>query len=117
VPHLSVRDGWWYEGYNGSNGWDIGDGVHPSGPEDEDRIDAESLYSLLEREIVPLFYERDRNGVPHGWIRVVKEAIRSVVPVYCARRMVKDYTSQLYLPLSSPELRGRHENPSATGRL
>jgi glycogen phosphorylase len=117
VPHLSVSDGWWYEGYNGRNGWNIGDGVVPSGPEEEDRIDAESLYSLLEQEVVPLFYERDRNGVPHGWIRVVKEAIRSVVPVYCARRMLKDYTSQLYLPLASPEVGGPRQNTSAPGRL
>jgi starch phosphorylase len=113
VPHLSVSDGWWHEGYNGSNGWSIGDGVHPNGPEDEDRIDAESLYTILEQEIVPLFYERDRNGVPHGWIRIVKEAIRSVVPVYCARRMLKDYTNQLYLPQLSAQPAGRHEKSSA----
>jgi starch phosphorylase len=116
VPHLSVRDGWWHEGYNGSNGWNIGDGVEPNGPEEEDRIDAESLYRLLEQEIVPLFYERDRNGVPHGWIRVVKEAIRSVVPVYCARRMLKDYTDKLYLPQSSAQVAGHRQNPSAPGR-
>jgi starch phosphorylase len=98
VPHLSVADGWWHEGYNGSNGWSIGDGAQPVGPEDEDQLDADSLYRLLEQEIVPLFYDRDLNGVPHRWVRVVKEAIRSVVPVYCARRMLKDYTDQLYLP-------------------
>ncbi len=98
VPHLSVADGWWHEGYNGSNGWSIGDGVEPSGPDEEDSVDAESLYCLLEQEIIPMFYDRDLNGVPHGWVRVVKEAIRSVVPAYCARRMLKDYTDQLYLP-------------------
>ena len=98
VPHLSVADGWWHEGYNGGNGWSIGNGAQPGGPEEEDLVDAESLYRLLEQEIVPLFYDRDLNGVPHGWIRVVKEAIRSVVPAYCARRMLKDYTDQLYLP-------------------
>ena len=117
VPHLSVSDGWWHEGYNGSNGWSIGDGVHRNGPEDEDRIDAESLYSILEQEVVPLFYERDRNGVPHGWIRLVKEVIRSVVPVYCARRMLKDYTDQLYLPQVSAQPAGRHHRPSAPDHL
>ncbi len=97
VPHLSVADGWWHEGYNGRNGWSIGDGVEPSGPDEEDNVDAESLYRLLEQEIVPLFYDRDLNGVPHRWVGVVKEVIRSVVPAYCARRMLKGYTDQLYL--------------------
>ncbi|MDM7999473.1 MAG: alpha-glucan family phosphorylase [Dehalococcoidia bacterium] len=112
VPHLSVKDGWWHEAYNGSNGWSIGDGIQPSGPEDEDCVDAESLYSILEQEIVPLYYERDRNGVPHGWVRVVKEAIRSVVPVYCARRMLKDYTDKLYLPQASARASGHRHKPS-----
>ena len=97
VPQLSVSDGWWYEGYNGVNGWVIGNGLRPSSPEEEDRADADALYRLLEEEIVPLFYKRDRSGVPHGWITVVKEAIRSIVPVFCARRMMKEYTDRLYL--------------------
>lgn len=103
VPHLSVADGWWHEGYNGHNGWSIGHGALPCGPDDEDDEDADSLYRLLEQEIVPLFYDRDLNGVPHQWIRVVKEAIRSVVPAYCARRMMKDYTGQFYLPRETAE--------------
>ena len=98
VPNLSVRDGWWYEGYNGANGWAIGDGPGAYSPEEEDKADAEALYRLLEKKIVPLYYNRDRDGVPHGWIRVVKEAIRSVVPNFCARRMLKEYTNQIYLP-------------------
>ena len=97
VPHLSVRDGWWQESYNGSNGWAIG-GDNILSPEAEDRADAESLYRLLEEKIVPLFYERDRQGVPHGWMRVVKEAIRSVSPVFNTRRMLKEYVEQSYLP-------------------
>jgi starch phosphorylase len=98
VPHLSVRDGWWYEGYNKANGWAIGDGPKTYSPEEEDRMDAEALYKLLEEELVPLYYDRDRAGVPHGWVRIVKEAIRTVVPKFCARRMMKDYTEQLYVP-------------------
>jgi glycogen phosphorylase len=97
VPHLSVRDGWWYEGYNRANGWAIGDGPKTYSPEEEDRMDAEALYKLLEEELVPLYYERDRSGVPHGWIRFVKETIRSVVPNFCARRMVKEYADKLYM--------------------
>jgi starch phosphorylase len=98
VPNLSVRDGWWYEGYNGANGWAIGDGPGAYSPEEEDKADAEALYCLLEKKIVPLYYNRDRDGVPHAWIRVVKEAIRSVVPNFCARRMLKEYTNLIYLP-------------------
>ena len=55
-----------------------------------------SLYSLLEEKIVPLYYARDRVGVPHGWLSLVKEAIRSIVPVFCARRMLKEYTERMY---------------------
>lgn len=98
VPNLSVRDGWWYEGYNGANGWAIGDGPGTCSPDEEDKADAEALYRLLEKRIVPLYYNRDRDGVPHGWIRLVKEAIRSIVPHFCARRMLKEYTEQIYMP-------------------
>ncbi|MFW6102467.1 MAG: alpha-glucan family phosphorylase [Chloroflexota bacterium] len=95
--HLSIRDGWWYEGYNGTNGWAIGDEVEAYNPIEEDRTDAESLYRLLEKEIVPLYYQRDRGGVPHGWMHMVKEAIASIVPVFCTRRMLKEYIEQMYI--------------------
>lgn len=91
VLHLSVRDGWWDEGYNGANGWAIGPGFKAATTEEEDRLDADALYSALERDIIPLFYSRDERGVPHGWMRMAKEAIRSVMPVFCARRMEKEY--------------------------
>ena len=87
---------------SGGKGWAIGDGLQASDPREEDRADAEALYKLLENEIVPLYYERDRSGVPHGWIQVIKEAIRSVVPVFCARRMLKEYAEQMYLPAVRP---------------
>jgi starch phosphorylase len=98
VPSLSILDGWWYEGYNENNGWAIGEGpgVSYNSPDDEDKRDAEHIYQLLEKEIVPLFYDRDRSGVPHGWLRVVKEAIRSVVPYFCSRRMLEEYTDRMY---------------------
>ncbi|MBE0480384.1 MAG: alpha-glucan family phosphorylase, partial [Dehalococcoidia bacterium] len=97
APHLSVRDGWWHEGYNGRNGWAIGDGRAPATSEEEDRADAEALYDLLENQVVPLYYDRDRKGVPHGWIQVVKEAICSVAPGFSARRMLKEYLTGYYL--------------------
>jgi len=98
VLNLSVRDGWWYEGYSDTNGWTIGDSVDTYDPEDEDRADAESLYRLLEEQIVPLYYRRDRAGVPHDWLQMVKESIGSIVPFFCARRMVKEYVERMYLP-------------------
>jgi starch phosphorylase len=103
VLHLSVPDGWWHEGYNGANGWVIGDDVKTYNPTEEDKADAEALYHLLEEKIVPLYYQRDRNGVPHGWIHMVKEAIGSIVPRFCARRMLKEYIEQMYIPAARGE--------------
>jgi starch phosphorylase len=97
VPHLSVPGGWWYEGYNGRNGWVIAD--HPSqSVQDRSAAEAMALYQLLEEKVIPLYYQRDRRGVSHEWVHLVKEAIRSIVPAFCARRMVKEYTAQMYLP-------------------
>lgn len=98
VLHLSVRDGWWYEGYDGANGWAIGDEIEAYNPMIEDESDAEALYRLLEERIVPLYYQRDRNGVPHGWVHMVKESINSIVSRFCARRMLKEYIERMYLP-------------------
>lgn len=99
VPHLSVRDGWWHEAYAGSNGWAIGNtttGIYSA--DEEDSADAEALYRLLEEEIIPLYYDQDHKGVPHGWVHLVKEAIRSIVPGFCARRMLKEYATRMYVP-------------------
>jgi len=101
VLHLSVPDGWWPEAYNGTNGWAIGSDLPASNPQEEDKADAEALYRLLEEEIVPLYYNRDRNGVPHDWVRLMKESIRSIVPVFCTRRMLKEYLEQMYKPAAS----------------
>ena len=66
-------------------------------PEEEDKRDAESLYNLLENEIVPLYYDLDRKGIPHKWIKIVKEAIKTITPAFSACRMMKEYTQQMYL--------------------
>jgi len=102
VPHLSVPGGWWYEGYNGHNGWVIPD--YPS-QAPQDKSAAEALYQLLEEKVVPLYYQRDRRGIPHGWVQLVKESMRSIVPAFCARRMVKEYAEQMYFP-AARALRG-----------
>jgi starch phosphorylase len=98
VLHLSVPDGWWYEGYNGKNGWVVGDSPDTFQAGTEDQTDAEAIYRLLEAEVVPLYYRRDVNGVPHDWINMVKESIISIVPAFCARRMLKEYTQRMYVP-------------------
>jgi starch phosphorylase len=110
IPNLSVPDGWWIEGYNGANGWIIGN--HAETPDEEDGTDASSLYQLLEEKIVPLYYERDLKGVPHGWINVAKEAIRSIAPSFCTRRMLKDYISKMYVKATKiPEYDGTNQMP------
>ena len=96
--NMSVLDGWWNEAYNGKNGWAIGSFAEIPDAEKEDAEDAESIYSLLENEVVPLYYNRDRNGVPHEWLKMVKESIRTVLPVFNTRRMMKQYVEEMYLP-------------------
>jgi starch phosphorylase len=98
VPNLSVLDGWWAEGYDGFNGWAVGNVEHDTDPDIQDQIDAESLYQLIEEEVAPLYYQRDSDNIPRGWIQIVKEAIRTAAPVFCARRMVKAYAERLYVP-------------------
>ncbi|ULA65586.1 MAG: Maltodextrin phosphorylase [Nitrospira sp.] len=96
VINCSVLDGWWKEGYNGANGW----GIEPLPPsadqQEQDAHDSEELYRLLEEEVVPLYYQRDLDGTPRGWLQMVKECIRTVAPQFCTKRMVKDYVETMY---------------------
>jgi starch phosphorylase len=98
VPHLSIGDGWWAEGYNGANGWLIESGAPADNQDAVDAADAAALYRLLEEEVVPAFYDRDHSQVPHRWMSIVKESIRSVAPRFSARRMVKEYVERMYAP-------------------
>src|SRR5713226_245359 len=104
VLHLSSGDGWWAEGYTGSNGWLIDGGVTGDDTAAVDAADAEALYRLLEEEVVPAFYDRDAGNVPRRWLRMVKEAIRTVTPQFGARRMVKQYAEEMYAPAASREI-------------
>ena len=97
--NCSVLDGWWCEAYRpGVNGWAIGEDAHTSDQELQDRIDSESLYQLLEEEIVPLYYDQDDNGVPHRWIQMMKGSIKTNAPLFNTDRMIADYVSQVYVP-------------------
>ena len=95
--NLSVLDGWWAEAYNGANGWAIpGDDAAPGG---RDERDAEALYTLLEDEVIPLFYDRDENGIPQRWCDMIKESLISCGPTFTATRMLDDYRKRIYAPL------------------
>jgi starch phosphorylase len=100
VIQLSVPDGWWHEGYNEKNGWAVGDDTIKINPDEEDKMDAASLYSILEEKIIPLYYTRDRRNVPREWVAMMKRAISTITPAFSARRMVKEYCEKLYLPAS-----------------
>ncbi|PIY22786.1 MAG: alpha-glucan phosphorylase [Deltaproteobacteria bacterium CG_4_10_14_3_um_filter_60_8] len=93
VPNLSILDGWWLEGYNGENGWAWGDAP---GTGDRDLADGAALYRLLEERIVPLYYEVADDGIPHGWVRVMKNAIKTIGSQFSARRMAKEYLRKFY---------------------
>jgi starch phosphorylase len=91
--NLSVLDGWWAEGYNGKNGWGF------SEQSNSDAEDAGILYHLLESEVVPMFYERDEDGIPQRWVEMMKESIVSALPKFSTQRMLVDYAEQAYLPI------------------
>ena len=103
VLNFSVLDGWWREGYNGRNGWAIGDDTDYTDPDEQDRRDAESLYDTLENEIIPLYYQkRSGDGLPVDWIARMKESMRTLGPQFSMRRMVKEYTDSMYIPAGDP---------------
>jgi starch phosphorylase len=100
VLNFSVLDGWWREGYNGKNGWAIGQDGDMTDLGEQDAADAESLYSVLENEIVPCFYgSRSPDNLPQEWIGRIKESIRTLAPQFSTRRMVKEYLENFYLPI------------------
>ncbi|MDZ7832013.1 MAG: alpha-glucan family phosphorylase [Desulfobacterales bacterium] len=93
VPHLSIPDGWWLEGFTGKNGWNFGSSAEKTGRNHED---ADQLYRLLEEKIIPAYYKADEDGVPHEWVRFMKEAIKTCAPKFSARRMIKQYAEKFY---------------------
>ncbi len=98
VLNFSVLDGWWQEGYNGDNGWAIGDETEYTNADEQDAKDAASLYDTLENQIVPLYYENGLAEMSPGWIKKLKESISTLVPQFSTRRMVKQYVEEMYLP-------------------
>jgi len=94
--NLSVLDGWWFEGYNGDNGWAV-DERSPADLAERDTVTANAIYELLENRVIPLYYERDINGTPHTWIKMMKESIRSNAPYFNTSRMAGEYVERFYL--------------------
>ena len=93
VPHLSLLDGWWEEGFNGKNGWAV---EHDANAENPDGHDAEKIYRLLEDQIIPLYYQVSDNGIPLEWVDLMKETMKSASSGFSARRMVKQYIEKFY---------------------
>ncbi|MBN2447310.1 MAG: alpha-glucan family phosphorylase, partial [Phycisphaerae bacterium] len=96
--NLSCLDGWWPEAYNGDNGWAIGDGRLFDDLTYQDHIESESLYTLLEREIVPLFYDRSADNIPRNWVRRIKNSLKTICPAFSMHRVLKEYQEGFYHP-------------------
>ena len=99
--NLSILDGWWCEGYDGNNGWAIGeeDRIFDN-QELQDEMDSSTLYRLLEEELLPLYFQRDQAGLPHAWLQRVRHSLQTIPPQFSTERMVGDYDAQAYRPLS-----------------
>ncbi|MEO8437082.1 MAG: alpha-glucan family phosphorylase, partial [Chloroflexota bacterium] len=98
VPNVSVLDGWWDEGYEGDNGWAIGGRETDPDEQAQDWRDAQDLYRLLEEEIVPAYFERDANGLPPRWLKVMRRAMATALWSFSSTRMLHEYVEELYLP-------------------
>ena len=99
VLNFSVLDGWWAEGYNQKNGWSIGTNKEYSSYEEQDIADSESIYYTLENKIIPIYYDKDKNGISKTWMEYMKNSIISTGGRYSTARMLVDYTNKLYIPL------------------
>ncbi|MBM3189568.1 MAG: glycosyltransferase family 1 protein, partial [Chloroflexi bacterium] len=124
VLHVSTLDGWWHEGYAPQVGWRIGLGEIYEDERYGDQVEAEALYDLLEKEIVPLFYDRGAHDIPRGWTAMMKNAMRELAPYFCTHRMLREYTENLYLPavtrygkLAAEEEKGARELASWLAKM
>ena len=113
--NLSELDGWWAEAYTPEVGWALGDGQEHGDDPAWDAVEADALYNLLEREIIPEFYTRDENGIPTAWVARMRESMAGLTPRFSADRTVREYTEQHYLPAATA-YRERAANKGAMGR-
>jgi glycogen phosphorylase len=95
--NISVLDGWWDEAYNGNNGWTIGHGEEYDDWDYQNAVESESLYNILENEIIPMFYSRGADSIPREWISRIKESMKTICPIFNTNRMVREYTEKFYM--------------------
>jgi starch phosphorylase len=112
--NLSELDGWWAEAYSLDVGWAIGDGREHGEDPSWDAAEAESLYALLETEVIPEFYARDEHGIPRGWVARMRESMARLTPVFSTNRVVRQYTEEHYLSAAAT-YRQRAENRGSVG--
>ncbi len=96
--NLSVLDGWWCEGYQGNNGWAIGKGEVYEDLEYQNQVESRALYDLLEKEVIPLYYDQGSDGIPRSWVATMKASLQSLCPVFSTDRMVEEYAQLSYIP-------------------
>ena len=113
--NLSELDGWWAEAYTPEVGWALGDGQEHGDDPAWDAVEANALYDLLEREVIPEFYGRDESGIPTAWVKRMRESMAQLTPRFCASRAVREYTEQHYLPAATA-YHSRIANKGAIGR-
>ena len=113
--NLSELDGWWAEAYTPEVGWALGDGQEHGDDPAWDAAEADALYDLLEREVIPEFYTRDENGIPTAWVTRMRESMARLTPRFSANRTVREYTEQHYLPAAAA-YRARAADKGAIGR-
>jgi len=113
--NLSELDGWWAEAYTPEVGWALGDGQEHGDDPAWDAVEADALYDLLEREVIPEFYTRDESGIPNAWVARMRESMARLTPHFSASRAVREYTEQHYLPAAAA-YRERAANKGAVGR-
>ncbi|HAM52599.1 MAG TPA: DUF3417 domain-containing protein, partial [Nitrospiraceae bacterium] len=99
--NLSELDGWWAEAYTPEVGWALGDGKEHGDDPAWDAVEAEALYGLLEREVIPEFYNRDQNGIPVAWVARIRESMARLTPRFSANRAVREYTERYYIPAAT----------------
>ncbi|HYG74925.1 MAG TPA: alpha-glucan family phosphorylase [Planctomycetota bacterium] len=115
--NCSTLDGWWCEGYDGQNGWAIGRGEDYTDLEYQDEVESRALYDLLEKQIVPLFYQRGADDLPREWIRRMKRAMNTACGMFSTHRMVREYFEKFYAPASEHFLRINQENQYGAKQL
>lgn len=115
--NLSILDGWWDEAYDREAGWAIGSGEQYSDPNYQDQVESEALYNLLERHVVPAFYDRDSGGIPRRWLAMMKASMRKLSPRFSTHRMVAEYAERFYIPAHERQARLAADNAAKAREL